>query len=78
MNIGAWADFDEWKKPTFPEKGHTNKHSDWDVPVTEYIKIMPYDMHLFLQGAYNFIMEFEFDDEKIGHGYLYVTEYENK
>lgn len=50
-------------------------HSDWDEPQVEICKMQPYDWQLYLQGCYNFIMEFDFWDEKSGHGYLYIIEY---
>ncbi len=76
LDIETWVDYEEWINPTVQEKAHINKHSDWDEPLTENVKIMPYDIHLYLQNTYNFMMEFEFDDDKVGHGYLYATEYE--
>lgn len=69
-------DFDDWAAP-YQECNSYNKHEDWDVPQIELIRIKPFDMHLFLQNCWNFIMEFTFDDEKTGVGYMYATEFEN-
>lgn len=41
----------------------------------EVCKLQPYDMQLFYRGSYNFIMEYDFWDDKEGHGYLYVKEF---
>lgn len=45
------------------------------TPIREAIKYQPYDVQLYLQNSYNFIMEFEFDTDKIGHGCMYAVEY---
>lgn len=75
-DITAWVDsYETWANPTAPEESHTNSHENCDVPLIETIKYMPYDMHLYLQNNYNFIMEFEFDEDKTGHGYMYCVEY---
>ena len=64
-DITAWVDsYETWANPTAPEESHTNSHENWDVPLIETIKYMPDDMHLYLQNNYNFIMEFEFDEDK--------------
>ena len=52
-----------------------DEHKDWEQPQKEICKIQPYEWQLFLQDSYNFIMEFDFTDEKSGHGYLYLIEY---
>ena len=36
---------------------------------------MPFEWHLYLQGAYNFIIEFDFDTENRDFGYMYALEY---
>lgn len=76
IDIKSWIEFENWENPINPEKYHVNDHKDWEVPQREALKNMPYDWQMFLQDAYNFIMEFEFDTETKGHGYLYVVEYE--
>ena len=38
--------------------------------------VMPYEYQMYAPKAYNFIMEFEYWDEKTGFGYLYAVEYE--
>ncbi|HPY36690.1 MAG TPA: hypothetical protein PLH38_02545 [Clostridia bacterium] len=35
-------------------------------------KCMPYDWHTYLAGSYNSV--FDFDIEKTGHGYMFLTE----
>ena len=76
FNLEDWADFKSWCVPTQKELWHMNKHEDWDEPKTEGYKAMPYDSHVYLQGSYNFIMEFDFDTETKGHGYMYAVEFE--
>ena len=74
-DLETWIDsYDEWEKPLRPEQYHTNDHLDWDEPQREAYKMLPFEMQIFLQGSYNFIMEFEFDTEKKGHGYMYAVE----
>ena len=51
-----------------------DKHLDWDDPKTEICKIQPYEMQFYLEGSYNFIMEFQFWDDKTGNGYLWMVE----
>lgn len=68
-------DFSDWESPLRPEEYHVNEHKDWESPQKEALKFKPFDCQMFLQNAYNFIMEFEYDTETRGHGYLYVVEY---
>ncbi|MCI6649109.1 MAG: hypothetical protein MSH24_06225 [Lachnospiraceae bacterium] len=75
-DIENWTTFEEFENPTTPQEYTCNLHEDWDRPKTEIIKLMPYDWQIFLEDTYNFIMEFEFDTERKGHGYLYAVEYE--
>ena len=74
IDISGYTNFDEWANPSHPEEYHINKHEDWDEPKTETIKYMPYDMRIALQDCYNFIIEFNFDDDKKGQGYFYIKE----
>ena len=77
IDITWWIDdFETWERPLLPEEYHVCKHEDWEVPLNESIKIMPYDLHLYFQNNYNIIMEFEFDTETKGHGYCYMMEYQ--
>ena len=75
-NIEDWTTFEDWANEKQNSPYRTEKHLDWDKPRTEANKNMPYDMQMYLQGAYNFILEFEFDDEKRGHGYMFMMEIE--
>ncbi len=38
--------------------------------------VMPYEYQMYAPNAYNFIMEFDYYDEKTGFGYCYAVEYE--
>ena len=76
LDIESWTNFEDWINPISKEEYHKNDHKDWEIPQIEIIKYMPYDLQMFLQESYNFIMEFEFDTETKGHGYLYAVEYE--
>lgn len=69
-DLESWTYYEDWEKP-IQESDNKWKHEDWDVPALEICKTKPYDIQFYLQGAYNFIMEW-FD----GHGYMYAIEYE--
>ena len=75
-DLELWiGEYELWEKPTDP-CNDTLKHEDWETPQTEICKLQPYEYQLFLAGAYNFIMEFDFYDETKGFGYLFMVEYE--
>ena len=76
IDIEMWMSYEDWARPINPEESHTNEHKDWDNPLRETIKRMPYDTQYYLQNGYNFIMEFQFDTDTKGFGYLYMMEYE--
>ena len=76
IDIEIWICYEDWVSPINKEELHTNEHKDWDNPLREKIKMMPYDTQYYLQNSYNFIMEFQFDTATKGYGYLYMTEYE--
>lgn len=66
-----WIDsFDLWDNPPIRTNSR-NKHEDWDNPQLEICKVLPLEYQYYLEGEYNFIMEW-FD----GHGYMYLVEYE--
>ena len=67
--------FDDWESPFAPYESTCN-HEDWEEPQKEICKTKPYEWQLFLQNAYNFIMEFDFYDENKGFGYFYIIEFE--
>ena len=75
LDIENWVDFENWESPITP-CNETSNHEDWETPQKEICKLQPYDYQLFLAGAYNFIMEFDFYDDTKGFGYLFMTEYE--
>ena len=68
IDIECWAEYEDWANPreTF---SITSNHEDWDEPKREIVKIQPYEMQEYLQGVYNFIMEWN-----EGVGYLYHAE----
>lgn len=68
INLIDWLEFEEWENPT-QESDIRNYHKDWEKPLMEICKHKPYNAQFYLQGAYNFILEW---DE--GIGYCYITE----
>lgn len=76
IDIEMWIDCEDWIKPINPEEYHTYIHEDLEKPQREAIKRLPYDTQYYLQGAYNFIMEFQFDTDTKGCGYMYAMEFE--
>ena len=67
----GWIDgYKNWAEPTAPCNIKTN-HEDWEEPLKEICKLQPMDYQYYLEGAYNFIMEY--DD---GNGYCYIVEFE--
>ena len=74
MNLEDWCEsYEAWSEPT-QEANDRWHHEDWDVPVMEVCKMMPYNWQLFLGYQYNFIMEFDFWDFRSGYGYLYLLD----
>lgn len=74
VDIEEWINFDLWSIPI--EENHIEtKHDDGKI---EKVFFLPYELQLYLQDSYNFIMEFYFDTETTGHGYMYLTEYETE
>lgn len=78
QDLSCWVeDYSAWSDPVHPEPYHRYEHNWGDEKATEVVKYMPYDWQLFLSGAYNFIMEYEFGStDKNGWGYFYALEYE--
>lgn len=76
LDIECWTDFEHWSNPIVKEEYHTTEHNNEEETLRETIKIMPYDLQYYFQKAYNFIMEFQFDTDTKGCGYLYMMEYE--
>ena len=71
-----WVDsFEDWETPSC-ECDIRAKHEDWDTPQYEICRSKPFNFHFYLEGTYNFIMEFDFWDEKTGNGYMYAYEIE--
>lgn len=75
-DMECWADYDSWADENQQTYRNVWLHEDWDEPCKEILSSAPYQMQLFLSGAYNFILEFEFDSDKKGTGYLYAVEFE--
>ena len=76
VDIECWTDFEYWNEPLETSPMHTIEHENENGTFKELIKNMPRDLQYYLQKSYNFIMEFEFDTETKGHGYMYAIEYE--
>ena len=75
LDVESWTSFEDWVKPIQEEPYHSCYHADWEIPCAEACKYMPYNIQMYLQHSYNFIMEFEFYDGKRGYGYLYAVEF---
>ena len=76
LDIEVWATFADWTDEAINNPYSVSNHDDWDEPQREIYKTMPYDWQMYLQGSYNFILEFQFDDETTGYGYMYAFEIE--
>lgn len=78
VDLESWVEYSEWINPTYPEELKTFNHEmeDGSKQIESY-KYQPYDMQLYLQDSYKFIMQFEFDDEKRGFGYMYIVQYDS-
>lgn len=76
INFEEWCEnFEQWSNPSYPQERYEITHEDEETHQIESLKILPYDIHLFLQRTYNFIFEFDFDTDKRGFGYFYLTEF---
>lgn len=70
IDLANWCDgYDAWSKNDGLPSTNTRT-------ATEVCKTLPYDWQYFLRGAYNFILEFDFWDDKTGFGYCYIVEFE--
>lgn len=67
-------DYSDWSD-TVNEFFSESNHEDWEIPAREICKQKSFDWQLFLEKAYNFIMEFQFDTENKGTGYLFMVEF---
>jgi hypothetical protein len=78
LHLSDWLDnFGDWETPTCESKWHKDEHESWGEDArTEVIRYEPFGCQWYLQGSYNFIMEFDFYDEKTGFGYLYMCDME--
>ena len=65
------GDFDQWADPLQPSDDRWEH--EWGKEIS---KTLPYDWHLYAEGLYNFIMEFEYWDDTKGWGYCYAVETE--
>ena len=72
--LGNWLDdYETWSNPLSQSNIRTF-HEDWDEPKLEICRILPFDFQQCLEGSYNFIMEFNFWDDRTGTGYMYAYE----
>ena len=76
LEIESWSDFEYWSNPIEQSEYHTNVYKNEDETIREIIKVMPYDLQYYLRNAYNFIIEFQFETETKGYGYMYAMEFE--
>ena len=64
----GWVDeYKDWAEPYYVY----NDHSENEICVTK-----PFEWQIAERFSYNFIMEFEFDGENSGNGYMYSVEHE--
>lgn len=80
LSLTNWLDnYADWEKPYQESEYHMNNHEEWGADARrEAIKVKPFDVQWYFEGSYNFIMEFDFWDEKTGFGYLYMVEMEEE
>ncbi len=78
IDLEIWCEsFEAWTGNNgIPESNIVSNHEDWDEPTKEICKTIAYDWQMFLGKAYNFILEFQFDSENKGFGYMYAIEFE--
>lgn len=74
IDITSYITFEEWSICHSP-KYSVEDHKLWDTPLHEINKYYPYNVHLYLQGNYNFILEFYYDNMHFGKGYFHIAEY---
>ena len=72
-DIADWTDYDSWTNDRQTPYYSKEKHEDWDEPRCEIYSVAPYKIQMFLASAYNFILEFDFDTDKKGSGYLFAV-----
>lgn len=73
-NLDMWVSYDYWIDESH-RYYHKDQHADWDTPQVEVLKEYPYEVQYYVANTYNFILEFEFTDDRVGTGYMYVKEY---
>lgn len=70
-----FSKFEEWEQPLY-ETDYSSTHDDWDRPVSETCKQKKYEIHIYQQKAYNYILEYDFFEGKEGFGYCYIKDCE--
>lgn len=69
MDLESWIIFEDWTdekaSPDFIDKSSFKEICDYRT----------YNTHLYFKGLYNFIIEFTFDNDKSGYGYMYAVEF---
>lgn len=78
VDLASWCEsYEDWSGESgVPEYNCQSNHEDWDEPVKEICKTTAFDWQMFLGKCYNFILEFQFDTENKGYGYMYAVEFE--
>lgn len=71
--LESWLEYEQWESPITIQDYEYTKHNNGLI---EASKIKPYEFQIFLQNTYNFILEFEFDKDNKGHGYMYAVEFD--
>lgn len=68
IDLEDWIEYENFVDPI-------QVYDDTEPNHNETCIIKPYEQHLYLKNNYNFIIEFEFWDDKTGFGYLYLKEF---
>lgn len=64
----SWIEsFEEWASPAY-QSHYSQSGIDTNI-------VKPFEYHLFERCSFNFIMEFTFDEDNMGYGYMYAIEY---
>ncbi|MCD8214405.1 MAG: hypothetical protein LUC97_01970 [Clostridiales bacterium] len=71
-DIEIWASYEDW----IDEENEYSRMAHYDEGRNSICTQRAYEWQIYSSQEYNFILEFEFDDDKRGHGYMYAVEFE--
>lgn len=75
INLEDWVTYDNFADPLATGVWHICKHEELNESKRKLYKRFPFKYQCFLEDSYNFIIEFQFYDNKKCRGYLYLEEY---